>query len=176
MRLSQEFLRLFGVLPHDRLRVFSSTSREGLGEQLEQENKGLLSTSVTAAQFLRERMICLPAVVRQTSAGEERTSEERVSIAVTTLPPVSERGKGGSVLGSKGVSAIERRREELESGHGGDHDLPYCFSLPLSLPQVRAWMTLLVRVQRGELHPEGTWDEQQLAGNEGLPVCHVVGS
>ncbi len=51
------------------------------------------------------------------------------------------------------MSALERRREELESGPGGDHDIPYSFSLPLSLPQVLAWTTLLVRVQQGELHP-----------------------
>ncbi len=51
------------------------------------------------------------------------------------------------------MSALERRREELESGHGSDHDIPYSFSLPLSLPQVLAWTTLLVMVQQGELHP-----------------------
>jgi hypothetical protein len=51
------------------------------------------------------------------------------------------------------MSALVRRREALESGPGGDHDLPYRFSLPLSLPQVRAWMTLLVKVHRGELYP-----------------------
>jgi hypothetical protein len=51
------------------------------------------------------------------------------------------------------MSALERRREELESGPGGDHDLPYSFSLPLSLLQVLAWTTLLVRVQQGELRP-----------------------
>ena len=34
------FLRLFRTLPHDQLRVFSSPSREGLAEQLEQENQG----------------------------------------------------------------------------------------------------------------------------------------
>lgn len=31
--------------------------------------------------------------------------------------------------------------------------LPYSFSLPLLLPQVFAWMTILVRAHRGELHP-----------------------
>ncbi len=68
-------------------------------------------------------------------------------------PAGNERGGKGSVLASRGMSARERRREALESGPGGDHDLPYSFSLPRSLPQVLAWMTLLARVQRGELHP-----------------------
>ncbi len=147
------FLRLFRALPHDQLRVFSSTSREGLAEQLEQENQGLYSTSVTAAQFLRERMLRPPAVVRSISEREGGTELQRGAIAVISQPAVNERGGEGSVLESRGRSALERRREALESGPGGDHDLPHTFSLPLSLPQVLAWMTLLARVQRGELHP-----------------------
>ena len=55
--------------------------------------------------------------------------------------------------GHRSVSALERRREELESGPGGDHDLPYSFSLPLALPQVLAWMSLLAKVRRGEVLP-----------------------
>src|SRR6266852_45487 len=51
------FLRLYSALPQDHLRVFSSSSREGLEEQFMQENKGLGSASVTAAQFLQTRMI-----------------------------------------------------------------------------------------------------------------------
>src|SRR5260370_41035854 len=55
------FLRLFGALRHDQLRVFSSSSREGLSEQLEQDNQGLASTSETAVQFLPQRMRLPPA-------------------------------------------------------------------------------------------------------------------
>ncbi len=147
------FLRLFRALPHDQLRVFSSSSRVGLAEQLEQENQGLASTSVTAAQFLHERMLRPPAVVRSISEREGGTELQRGAIAVISQAAVNERGGEGSVLESRGRSALERRREALESGPGGDHDLPYTFSLPRSLPQVLAWMSLLVRVQRGELHP-----------------------
>ena len=168
------FLRLFGTLPHDHLRVFTSSSREGLEEQLTQENKGLGSFSQTAAQFLRERMILSPA--RRTAEGEEGTPVERASSVVTAQDPVNQRGGGENVLESRAVSFLDRRREELERGPGGDHDLPYRFALPLALPQVLTWMSLLVRVQQGELRPEGTWDERQLAGNDGLSVRHVVGS
>jgi hypothetical protein len=80
-------------------------------------------------------------------------SLERASITVISQPSVNECGGGGSALESRGMRALERRQEELESGPSGDHDLPYSFSLPLSLPQVLAWMTLLARVHRGELHP-----------------------
>jgi hypothetical protein len=155
-----QFLRLLRALPQDHLRVFSSSERVGLAEQLEQENQGLASHSVTAAQFLRERMIHPQAagvvprfIVGNSLEREGGTSLERGSIAVISQPPVNERGGGESALESRGMSALERRREELESGPGGDHDLPYSFSLPISLPQVLAWMTLLVRVHRGELHP-----------------------
>ena len=154
------FLRLFRALPHDQLRVFSSSERVGLAEQFEQENQGLYSPSVTAAQFLRERMLRPPTagvvprfIVGNSLEREGGTELQRGAIAVISQPAVNERGGEGSVLESRGMSALERRREELESGPGGDHDLPHSFSLPLSLPQVLAWMTLLARVQRGELHP-----------------------
>lgn len=147
-----QFLRLLRALPQDHLRVFSSSTREGLAEQLEQENQGLASNSVTAAQFLRERMIRLP-VVQNISERKVGTTPELVAIAVTRQQALNESGKGVSTLERRGISAQDRRREELESGPGGDHDLPYRFSLPISLPQVLAWMSLLVKVQHGELHP-----------------------
>ncbi len=147
-----QFLQLFRTLPQDQLRVFSSSSREGLAEQLEQENQRLASHSVTAAQFLRESMLRPPAAVWSTSEHEGGTSLEKGSIAVISQPAVNDRSGEGSALESRGMSALERQRDELESGPGGDHDLPYRFSLPISLPQVLAWMTLMVRVHRGELH------------------------
>jgi hypothetical protein len=147
------FLRLLHALPQDHLRVFSSATQVGLAEQLEEENKGLASLSVTAAQFLRERMIRLPSEVRQTSERKGGTSLEMVPIAVISQQPLNERVREGSALQSRSMSALERRREELESGLGGDCDLPYTFSLPLSLPHVFAWITLLARVYRGELQP-----------------------
>jgi hypothetical protein len=54
-----QFLRLYGTLPQDQLRVFSSSSQENLEAQLALENKGLNSQSVTATQFLQERNIAV---------------------------------------------------------------------------------------------------------------------
>jgi hypothetical protein len=147
-----QFLQIYRTR-QDQLRVFSSTSREGLAQQLEQENQGLSSPSVTAAHFLRERLLLPPPVGRSISERERGTQLRRGAIAVIGQPAANERDGEGSVLRSRGMSALERRREELESGPGGDHDLPHNFSLPRSVPQVLAWMTLLARVQRGELHP-----------------------
>jgi hypothetical protein len=144
-----QFLRLYRALPPDRLRVFSSCSPEGLAEQLEQENQGLASTSLTAAQLLSERM-SLPSTVQSTAAREGGMSLEKGSGAVSSQQAVNERSWEGSGRESRGMRVLERRREALESGPGCDHDLPYRFNLPLSLPQVLAWVRLLTKVKHGE--------------------------
>src|SRR6266487_1878397 len=48
------FLRLHRALRQNRLRVFSSASREGLDEQFKREQGAMGFHSVTATQFLRE--------------------------------------------------------------------------------------------------------------------------
>jgi len=139
-----QWLQFYRAFPHDRLRIFSSSSREALNEQLVRENQGLLSTSVMATQFLQEKRITPPGVVRETSAGGARADERTASIAAVTAPSPYE----GS------TSPLEKRREELERGAGGDHDLPYRFTLPTSMPQVLAWVKLMARVQQGDLQPD----------------------
>jgi hypothetical protein len=148
-----QFLRLYGALRLDRLRVFSSSSREGLEEQLVQENKGLLSPSVTAAHFLQERRIHAPEVTRGTPAREGGTCQEMASIAVATQASVNESSREGDGLIGRGMSFLERRRLEFELGPCNDHDVPYSVVLPPSMPQVLAWMRLLARIRRGELQP-----------------------
>ena len=145
------FLRLYSALPQQCLLVCSSTSREGLQEQLEQENQGLASNAVTAAHFLQERRIQLPVQVQRSAEQQEGTLPRRVATAVLSQEPVSVSGGGGSAVQSRSISTLERRREELESGSGGDHDLPYSFVLPPSMPQVLVWMRLLASRERGEL-------------------------
>jgi hypothetical protein len=51
------------------------------------------------------------------------------------------------------ISVLDIRRLEVEPGIPGDHDMPYKFSLPTSMPQTLAWLKLMVRVQSGELEP-----------------------
>jgi hypothetical protein len=148
-----QFLRLYAALPHDRLRVFSSTSREEMNEQLVRENQGFRSTSVTAAQFLQERMIGSPEMAGEVGARGPSGNERTTSIALATEPSPNQSSQGVNALNGKGVSPLDKRREELERGVGGDHDLPYSFALPPSMPQVLAWMRLLAKIQRGELQP-----------------------
>jgi len=145
-----QFLRLYRALPQDRLRVFSSSSREDLSEQLRLKNTGGESTSVTAAQFLQQRRLCVP---ERPGGASECREQERILIAVATNSLSKESSKGAFYQDTRGMSPLERRRREIEDGVGGDHDCPYSFTLPNSAPQVRAWMKLLSRVQDGTFQP-----------------------
>jgi hypothetical protein len=139
-----QWLQYYRVLPRDRLRIFSSRSQEDLNEQLVHENQGLGSSSVPATQFLQERRIAPREMGDQVSAGETLTNERTACISSVSKPSQGESGR----------SPLDRRREELERGPGGDHDLSYRFTLPISTPQVLAWLKLQVRVWQGDLQGE----------------------
>ena len=138
------WLQYYRVLPLDRLRIFSSREREELTEQLLRENQGLLSSSVPAIQFLQERRIAPQVVAYEASTGETRANEGKAPVVAVTKPS----------QGESSASPLDKRREELERGVGGDHDFPYRFTLPISTPQVLAWLKLQVRVQQGDLQTE----------------------
>jgi|SRR5215467_2614028 len=151
------FLRL-SYAPLEHLLVFSSGSCEEIDAQLARENQGLGSSSVTAAQFLQERLIRSPEMTQGTPEREEGADRRwqpslMGAIAARSHPSVQENGTEGTGLGGTGMSALERRRLELERGPGGDHDVAYCFALPASMPQVLAWIRLLAKVHRGEIQP-----------------------
>jgi hypothetical protein len=147
-----QWLQWYRSFPHDRLRIFSSPSREAMNEQLARENKGLGSTSVTATHFLHQRRLRLPEVSRATSAPGAQRHEETTSIAISAGIRLNESSRATS-LDEKFKCPQEKRRLELELGAGADHDVPYHFSLPASMPQVLAWIRLLARVQREEVQP-----------------------
>jgi hypothetical protein len=153
-----QFLRLYRALPQDHLRVFSSSSQEGLKEQFAQENNGLGSNSVTAAQFLQDRMLDSTPVTGDTPERREQGVRENqgrasiASIAVTTNSWLNESSKAAGVQSERTMSSLDRRRLEVELGVGGDHDVPYVFALPPSMPHVLAWLRLLTRVHRGDYH------------------------
>jgi len=136
-----QWLQVYRAFPPERLRIFSSTSPQELNEQLARENQGFFSASVPAPQFLQERKIALQGTVRKASPRGTQADEPTASIpAKPSLSPAE-----------RGMSPLDRRREEIECGTGGDHDLPYQFTLPTSLPQILAWVRLLARVQRGDV-------------------------
>jgi hypothetical protein len=116
-----------------------------------QENLGLGSPSVTAVDFLEERLIHSQEVRRETTVHKGGAYQQMASIAVANHPAVNESTSELNGLVGRDVSALESRRLELELGPGGDHDVPYRFVLPASMPRVLAWMRLIGRIQRGEL-------------------------
>jgi hypothetical protein len=52
-----QLLRRYSAMPQDRVRVLMASSRDEMDKQLLQQNNGLGSHSVTAVQFLQERLI-----------------------------------------------------------------------------------------------------------------------
>jgi hypothetical protein len=100
-----QLLRRYGNLSQDHLRVFSSSSREEMDEQLVRENNGLTSHSVTAAQFMQEQMI---------------GSQQGTSFAVAARPSLNESGSGTDALDERQSSSPASRRAVLERGVGGD--------------------------------------------------------
>lgn len=143
------FLRIYNAIPKDRLRVFSSTSREDMEEMLIQENNGLASNSLTAAQFLHERRIHSPETAEKESEPYTRRSTGTLSTAALVKQPLNESISSGQLERQR--QALDTKRLEVELGTGGDHDTPYTFTLPTSVPQVLAWTKLLVKIQAGEL-------------------------
>jgi hypothetical protein len=148
-----QWLRWHRAFPHDRLRIFSSSSREGMNQQLVRENQGQGSTSVTAIDFLCERKLSSPEVSGGTAAYVAQGHGRRVSGGVSVGTRLNESGRATLALDECSSSTQERRRLGLELGATGDRDVPYRFALPASMPQVLAWVQLLARVRREELQP-----------------------
>jgi hypothetical protein len=147
------FLRLYQALPPDRLRVFSSLLREELDSQLANENNGLGSHSVTAAQFLRKRLIYVQKVMPE-MPGLQPCEQHQVALIGAATDSLHERILGAHALDERSTSLLlERRRIEVEYGTASDHDLPYSFALPTSWPQILAWVRLLAKVHTGVLSP-----------------------
>lgn len=149
-----QLLRIYRVLPQDRLHVFSSPYKEELTEtMLNCEKNSLAVYSTTAAEFSHARKLQMREVTP--SAYNRGTVETTVRRSTDVAPAFSWRANSmaPSSFTASGVNVLEKRRLESEMGPGGDHDLSYTFLLPASIPQVLAWMRLLARVQSGELQP-----------------------
>lgn len=151
------FLRMYNHVPEDSIRVFFSSSVEYMNEMLARENSGLASNSVTARQFLNGKRISSGEMAHleselggESEPGRRPTGTLVLADDATKQSPV-EKTPGGQLSRETSMSSLDMKRLELEMGAGGDHDTPYTFSLPVSMPQVLAWMRLLSKVQLGEL-------------------------
>ena len=142
-------LRIYSPIPTERIRVFSSTCVEELAEMLNRENDGRASGSLTAGEFLRERRLSVQ------SGAASNTIEKLVqrSIAVAVDSSAREDYPASNAASTGSISLLDQRRLHMESGAGGNHDMPYHFSLPTSTPQLLAWTRLMSKVQAGEVQP-----------------------
>ncbi len=144
-----QLLRSYKSFPQDHIRVFTSTSKEDLHEMLKRENNGLASGSVTAAQFLCDRHMLVQEQAQdspdQGITGHVAQSPLRSTASYSPLRQYSVAEDRNS------MSPLDQRRLEIELGPGGDHDIPYIFSLPSTVPQFLAWTKLQSRVQMREL-------------------------
>lgn len=147
-----QWLQFYRAFPKDRLRIFSSPSREAMNEQLARENQELRSTSVMAGQFLQERLICTREMAGEVVAHRIRRARGN-ELAASIESASNERRWGAYTLDERSSSSLEKRRVELERGVGGDHDIAYHFTSPASMTQVLVLMKLLVRVHDGTLQP-----------------------
>ena len=143
-------IKLYSCVPKDRIRVFFSSSVVAMNVMLARENEGLASNSVTAEQFLRGKRISPEDMARLES--EPGPDADKVAVPTPVLAASAVNEKRVS-MNEGPINVLDIRRLEVEPGIPGDHDMPYRFSLPVSMPQTLAWLKLMVRVQSGELEP-----------------------
>ncbi|HVB21617.1 MAG TPA: hypothetical protein VNG51_06700 [Ktedonobacteraceae bacterium] len=141
------FLKLHHTIPANRLHIFTSSSREDMNEMLLHENNGLATHSVTAEQFLLERHLHVweTGIAEQTTQGTQTTTEEKADVSRQPALLTSRITTNYALASS--IDPLDRRRQEIESGTAGDHDCPYIFTLPQSVPEMLAWMMLHEKVQ-----------------------------
>jgi hypothetical protein len=149
-------LWMYRSLPQSQLRVFFSSSVEGLDLLLDRENTGLASDSIPVEHLLHGRWSTSQSIsqleLRQFES-ELRTRNSVGMVETTTVGEPSLPEKRRSPLPAGRRDVLDRRRLEVELGTPGDHDTRYMFTLPTFLPQVLAWMKLLAKVQDGALQP-----------------------
>lgn len=140
------FLRLCHSWSFDKIRVFCAHSNEELHVQFSRENSGLEVYSVTATQFLEERLI-----KRSDRSGMMPAPVSREVHSFNTARTSVARDRD---VAKMSFNTFDLKRDEIERcGPGGDHDVPYSFALPDSWSERRAWLELLAKVHAGILLP-----------------------
>lgn len=142
-------LRIYSPIPAERIRVFSSTCKEEMAKMLNRENNGMTSGSLTAGQFLQARGLQVQNASAQVTI--EKTIHRPTAVAIDSSMREIHSTSYPAYAGS--LDRLDQRRLQMELGSGGDHDIPYRFSLPISTPQLLAWTRLLARMQAGEWQP-----------------------
>ncbi len=143
------FLQLHHSIPARNLRVFMAPEQGYLDEMLSQENRGLVTNSVTAEQFLRERHMQVWETGTPESVQQETPISTEKTATVSSELALFAASMTGNMLFAPvyALNPLDRRRQEIEFGAAGDHDCPYVFTLPQSVKEMMAWIRLLEKVE-----------------------------
>lgn len=142
-----QFLRLHHSIPANRLRIFTSPSQENMNEMLSRENEGFGDYSVTAEQFLRARHLHVWETGKPEPIQQEAHTTTEDKAPKSPQPSLPASGMTINHVPAFTSNPLDRKRQEIEFGPGGDHDCPYTFTLPQSIPEMLAWIKLLEKVQ-----------------------------
>jgi hypothetical protein len=114
--------------------IVASATREmhKTAERIQQE-----ADNATWAKEVWEKHRALQAKQKETGSVTASLLHDQLTTAVT--------------LSSLGMNYQEKKRLEIELGQGGDHDMPYLFTLPITQKERLAWIRLQQQVQAGEL-------------------------
>lgn len=145
------YLQIYRGPAYAQLRIFFASSDEALEEMLAAENRGNASFSVTPEHLLSAGQ---PQVLAQSAADAGLAPIRQQTLSLTANADAPNEQGTLDIPPTTGTSTtLEARRLELELGAGGDHDHPYIFTFPRALPETRAWILLMAKVQRGDLEP-----------------------
>lgn len=150
-------MRLYSPAPKHLLRIFFASSTTNLDDMLGRENSGLMSNSISAELFLKEKRIDAQEMLRlEAEAVTPQELRQAIPAALNLVrayvgfQPATQPEASGN---SADITPPAPKQLQNEQQPGGDHDTPYVFSLPQFMPQALAWTILLSRVRRGELVP-----------------------
>ncbi len=146
-----QFLKLHHAIPVQNLRIFTSSTRENMNEMLSCENNGLASNSVAAEQFLLERHLHVWETGKAEQTKQETQALPEVGAVVSPQPLQPASSTKTDYVLAYSMNLLDRKRQELEFGSGGDHDCPYVFTLPQSIAEMLAWITLHEKVQHSPI-------------------------
>ena len=107
-----QLLRSYRMLPQDRIRVFTASTKENLNEMLSRQNNHLASGSVTAAEFLQARKISSGEQAQ--SASWERVSAEPVQQTTDVVVWVAREMHAAAQATQQGADAATWTRELWE--------------------------------------------------------------
>lgn len=151
-------IRLYNPAPKHLLRIFFASSTAYFDDMLGRENSGLMSNSISAELFLKEKRIDTQEMLRlEAEAATPQELRQAIPAALNLVrayvgfqSATQQPEATGSEVSITSPAPMQLQNEQQP---GGDHDTPYAFSLPQFMPQALAWTILLSRVQRGELVP-----------------------